>query len=183
MRLKSSRNRLRIFSAQFRVILVTGLGQELHVTDEMSQAELHYRRAFLHEAQVSGIVVAADHPVESRTEDIEQDLGAACFVNSEEGVLRRPEAPGPELVAVVLVSGFVNAEVRLEGKQSQEFVVDGRQSRGNPRSHDLRQGPPTQALAEDFVHKRFDSGVGGVTASFEKADESTQSRTGDAAGG
>jgi len=89
--------------------------QVLHIADQVRQAELEQHTELALIAPIGREVVAAQHTVELRAQDLDQHVAAAGRVDLEQRVQPGPEAPGPLPLAVLLVAGLIDIQPRLAG--------------------------------------------------------------------
>ena len=150
-------------------------GQELDVANEMSQAELHQHVAVAHVLAIGAEVIAAEHAVEFRAQDFEQNVGTARRRNLEEREEWGAEAPGPEGFAVVFVTGFVDVELRLCGQQLEQQLVGDLEAVGDLGA-ELGQLPATDGQSDHVAQELADGRERAVAAAFEKGDQGGQTR-------
>jgi len=77
-------------------LIGNGIRQELHVADQMGQAELDPHIAEVQVFAVGREIVAAQQAVEFRAQQLQEHLRAAGLVDLEVGEERGSQAPGPE---------------------------------------------------------------------------------------
>jgi len=145
-------------------------GQELDVADQMGDAELHRDVEILHVLVVGGKVVATEYAVELLAQHIEQHLRTAGFVDLEQHIQLGSEDPGPELLAVVLVAGFVHVERLFQRQPAEQFGV-GRVQRGGGLFDDLAQVAARDVFAQHVAHELADRGEGGVIDGLHVGDQ------------
>jgi hypothetical protein len=68
-------------------------------------------------------VIAAEHAVKFLAQNLQKNVRAPRRRNLEEGEKRRPEAPGPIAVAIVVVARLVDVDLRLFGQEGQQFFI------------------------------------------------------------
>ena len=156
--------------------LVRQVGQELHVADQVGQAELHQHVEVAHVLAVGREVVAAEHAGKLPAQGVNQHLGAARRVDAKEGVEFGPEDPGPQSVAVFLVSRLVDVQVRLLGQPVRQGLVGRPQGDARLADH-LGQLPPREAEPQHVAAEAGGGREGAVADALEPAHQGRQPRT------
>ena len=98
-------------------------GQELHVADQVRQAELEDHAEFAMIPPIGREIVAAQHPVELRPQYVDQHVSAPRGVDFEQRVQSGPEAPDPLGLTVLLVPGLIDIEPVLVGQVFEQLRV------------------------------------------------------------
>ncbi len=111
-------------STTVRLILGIGmLGQELQISDEVGQTELHQHSAVAHVLAVGTEVVTSQDAVKFSAQNLDQDLGAPRRCDLEHGKERGSETPSPHALAAVFVPGLVHIQKRLVREDAQQQFV------------------------------------------------------------
>src|SRR5262249_33169886 len=146
---------------------------------QMGQAELHADIEVLHVLAIGAEVVATQEAIELLAENVDEDIGTARRVDAEQREERRPEAPGPQALALVGVAGLIDVEDGLIGQGRQQFLVSGFEA-GADLLYQLGQLAPADGDLHYVAQELADGGKGGVTNALEEADQGRQVRPGQA---
>ena len=111
-------------STTVRLILEIGmLGQELQISDQVGQTELHQHSAVAHVLTVGTEAVTSKNAVKFSAQNLDQNLGAPRGCDLEHGKERGTETPSPHALAAVFMPGLVHIQKRLVGEYAQQQFV------------------------------------------------------------
>ena len=162
-------------------VLVTQRGQIFHISNQMSQAELDLNLVIqAHIFTIGAKIITPNDATEFFPEDIEQHLAPARLVETKQRIHGRLEAPRPEPVTVVLVSGLINMKGGLGWKRSQQFIKGGFQGVSHFGNH-VPQVAPRHRHGKHISTKFPDGTERGMTDAFHIRDQGRQSRAKQAA--
>ena len=149
--------------------------KELHVADQVGQAELDPHVAEVQVFAVGREIVAAQQAVEFLAQQLQEHLRAAGLVDLEEGEELRPQAPGPPRLAVVLVPGLIDVEPFLAGQEGREFLVRPLEGLRHLAEH-LGQLPARDRHPQHIAAELADRGKRRVAYALEVGDQGRQPR-------
>src|SRR3954454_4435996 len=87
--------------------------QELHIADQVRQAELKQHAELTPVATVGREVVTAQDAIELRAQHLNQHVTATGRIDLEQSVQAGAKAPGPHPRAALLMAGLIDIESRL----------------------------------------------------------------------
>jgi site-specific DNA recombinase len=144
-------------------------------SDGVRQAELHQHVALTHVTPVGRETVAAQHPIELRSQHVQQHVGAAVRGDLEKRVQLGSEAPGPEQIASVLVPRLIDVQPIRVGQPLQQLLIGPLQRRAD-LGDDLGQHPAADRQADDVAEELADGRVRAVANALEVGDQGGQVR-------
>src|SRR5208282_4667909 len=146
---------------------------ELHVADQVGQAELERHVELAQVTPIGREIVAAQHPVKLRAQNLDQHIGAARRVDLEQRVQAGPKAPGPLPYTILLVTSLVDVEPLLVRQALQQFLI-GLLQRLTHLGNDIRQLPTRDGHPENIANVFADGGERSVADSLEEGDHGGQ---------
>ena len=115
------------------------------------------RHAILHEGirqstklAITSIKITVQDAGKVFAQQCEKDLTTTRFVNVEQRIVRRLKTPGPVLVPVILMAGFIHPQMRFIGQTLDQRIISGLK-----RLRDLLFGFIEHALRKRQAHHFF----------------------------
>ena len=149
----------------------------LHVANQMGQAELHRDRGIeAHIFPVCAEIITPDDPRKFSTKHLKQDLAPPGRVDPKQRIQIGVETPGPEAVAVVLMTGLVDMDGGLVRQRSQQRL-EGRLQRVGHLGDELAQVAPRHPDSNDVAQKLPDGAERRMAHPFHIRHQGRESRT------
>ena len=151
-------------------------GQEANFPDQMGHAVLNRGIGQPGELAVASIVVTIQNALEVFAKQLEKHLAAPRWVDVKQAIAGRLKTPGPVLVSLVFMTGFVHPQVRLMRQTLHQRVIHGFQC-----LRDLLRGFAQQAPRKRQFHRLatelLDGREGHMATAFHKGDPSGHIRS------